>query len=333
MGGSDVDAPKKHYSKATEGNIRDAIWSSGYLLERRVAALLRNSGYKVMTNRGFFDPEANKAGEYDVYAHKEVEIYGKGSHGIYPTLICECKNNSQPIAFFVHDKEEFQPLIDEVRVSGIPAKIWQHNKYISIQEFTNIINWHHYCKPIADIATQCCTFEQKFEQKVEYWKASHDQELHDTEVRIIKAMEHEIDDDFKNMNQWLLPEETEKEFIDLSLYYPLVIYQGELNTIRIDNNSAQTKDDLIISKCEHIQYNPEFFSFYDDEVISYHIDIITEKYLPTYLKLIEKEISEIKQILIQQKQNVKHTVGRLIVECQSLEKKPKSYRKYLEYPF
>jgi len=329
-----MDVPKKPYTKATEENVRDAIWSSGYLLERRVAAFLRNSGYKVMTNRGFYDPEANKAGEYDVYAHKEINVYDSGSHGIYPTLICECKNNSQPIAFFVHDEEEFQPLIDEVRVSGIPAKIWQHNKYISIQDFTNIIHLHHYCKPKASVATQCCTVEQKKdEQKAKYWMASHDHELHDTENRIVKAMEHEIEVDFKNMTQWLLPEESETEFIDLSLYYPLVIYQGELKAIRIGNNNMQTKDDLIISDCDHIQYNPEFFSFYNDEVISYHIDIITEKYLPKYIKLIEKEISDIKDILIQHKQDVKHSVSRLMVECKSLEKPPKTSRKYLEYQF
>ena len=324
-----MDAPKKHYSKATEGNIRDAIWSSGYLLERRVAALLRNSGYKVMTNRGFFDPEANKAGEYDVYAHKEVEIYGKGSHGIYPTLICECKNNSQAIAFFIHDDEEFVPLIDEIRVSGIPAKIWQRNKYISIQEFTNAINLHHYCKPVAPVATQCCTFEPTGSS----YKASHDVELHDYERTLTKALESEIDDDFRNMSQWFVPEEPEREFIDLSLYYPLVIYQGEINTVRIDKNSAQTKDNLIIEKCDHIQYNAEFFSYYDNEVISYHMDIISENYLPTFLEqIVEKEISEIKHILLEKKQDVKRSIDRLIVECKSL-KKPETYRKYLEYTF
>jgi len=90
---------------------------------------------------------------------------------------------------------------------------------------------------------------------------------------------------------------------------------------------------LIIKKCDHIQYNPEFYSFYENEVISYHIDIITEKYLPTYIKNIENEITEIRKILRQKKQDVKLSVGRLMLECRSLETKPKTYRKYLEYPF
>lgn len=326
-----METQKKHYSKATEENVRDAIWSSGFLLERRVSALLRKSGYKVMTNRGFFDQESNKAGEYDVYAHKEFDIVGSGSYGLYPTLICECKNNSQPIAFLVHEDEEFDPLLDEVRVSGIPAKMWQQNKYISIQEFTDIINLHHYCIPKAPIATQCCTIEKKFEQKTEYWTASHDSGLHETELRIVKAMEHEIDNDFKNMSQWLFPEEPEQEFIDLSFYYPLVIYQGELKAIRMKKNSLQSKDDLIIEDCQHIQYNPEFYSFYDGAVISYHLDIITEQFLPNYLELIEKEMADVKHKLVQHKQKVLQTVNRILVECRSLESKPKTYRKHLEY--
>lgn len=67
--------------------------------------------------------------------------------------------------------------------------------------------------------------------------------------------------------------------------------------------------------------------------LSYHIDIITEKYLPTYLNLIEGEISKIKEIFIQHKKDVIQTVNRLLVECRSLESKPKTYRKYLEYSF
>jgi len=261
-------------SHGSEETIKNSIWNSGFLLERRVAAFLRNSGYKVITNRGYLDPEQNKSREYDVYAHKNFEINEGGSYGIYPTFICECKNNSKPIAFFIHDEEEFEPLVDEVRVSGIPAKIWHRNKYIPIQEFMEVIKIHHFCKPIAKIATQCCTFDKN-------WKADRDENLHETERTLTKALENEIDDDFKNMTQWIASEEAENDFVDLSLYYPLVIYQGEIDAISFVKNGQQTKDDVIITKCNHIQYNPEFYSFYTGEVISYHIDVITEKYLPT----------------------------------------------------
>jgi len=326
-----VGTPKAHFPEINEEIQRKAIWDSGYLLERRVAALLRDSGYKVITNRGFFDPELNKSREYDVYAHKSVKLFGEGSHEIYPTLICECKNNKLPIAFFVHDEEDFEPLINEVMVSGIPSKIWLNNKCVSIQEFSEVLILHHYCKPISSVASQCCTFS--YESKNKFWKASHEEELHDTERILTKALENEIENDYKNMSQWIISEEKETDFVDLSLYYPLVIYQGEIDAVSFNKNGQQTKDDLIITKCDHIQYNPEFYSFYENEVISYHIDVITEKYLPTYIKNIENEISEIKKVLRQKRQYLKLSVDRLMQECRSLETKPKTYRKYLEYPF
>ncbi len=323
-----METPIPHYNKIDEESKKNAIWNSGYLLERRVAALLRSSGYKAITNRGFFDPEANKSREYDVYAYKEVEIYGTGSYGIYPTLVCECKNNSQPIAFFIHDEEKFEPLIDEIRVSGIPAKIWRRNKYISIQEFTNVVNFHHYCKPIAPVATQCCTFN--YENKGKFWNASHGEDLHETERTLTKALENEVDDDFKNMSQWFVPRETEKEFIDLSFYYPVVIYQGEINAIYVGNNDSPSKDDLIIKKCDHVQYNPEFYSFYDKEVINYHVDVISEKYLPSYLKLIDQEMITIKQVLQQQKHDVMRSIDKIAAEFGNIDKKPNNCRKLVD---
>jgi hypothetical protein len=312
-----------HYTKINEESKKEAILSSGFLLERRVATLLRKFGYKTITNRGFFDLENNKSREYDVYAYKDVD-------GIYPTLICECKSNSQPISFFIHDEEKFEPLMDEVTVSGIPSKIWKRNKYISVQEFVDVLNIHHYCKPVAPVATQCCTYT--FE-KGKYWSASHGEDLHETERTLTKALENEIDNDYKNMTQWFDPGEIEKEFTDLSFYYPLVIYQGEIEAVYVGKNDELNKNDLIIKPCDHIQYNPEFYSFYNNEVISYHIDVITEKYLPSYLKMIESEMTIIKNVLQEQKQVVIRSVDKIITECKSLEKTAKNYRGNLEYIF
>jgi len=324
-----METQSTHYRKIDEASKRKAILNSGYLLERRVTNLLRHSGYKVITNRGFYDPEEKKSREYDVYAYKEIKIDSSSSCGIYPTLVCECKDNSQPIAFFIHDKEKFVPLIDEVMVSGMPSKIWQNKKYIPIQEFVDVMNIHHYCKPVAPVATQCCTFEDKGK----YWKASHGEDLHERERTLTKALENEIDDDYKNMSQLFGLGETEKDFIDLSFYYPVLIYQGEINAVHVVNKDPTTNDDLIIENCNHIQYNPEFYSFYDKEVISYHIDVITETYLPTYLELVETEIKMIKQVIKSKKQDVMQSTYKIVAEIGSLEKKPTNYRKQLGYTF
>jgi hypothetical protein len=323
-----------HYEKINNESKINAIWSSGFLLERRVASFLRKLGYKTVANRGFYDRENNKSREYDVYAYKDIALYEGNLCSIFPTLVCECKNNSQSIAFFIQDEGEFEPLIDEIRVSGIPSKIWQRNKYISIQDFIGLAKVHHYCVPKAPVATQCCTFEKISKGKVPYYKATHsthDQDLYDTYRTLTKALENEIDDDFKNMNQWFNPEDIGKEFTDLSFYYPLVIYQGDIDAVYVGNNNTQNKDNLVIKSCDHIQYNPEFYSFNENEVISYHIDIITEKYLPSYIKLIESEMAFIEEVLQQKKTGVLRSVDKIIGECQSLEKRPNTLRKQLEY--
>jgi len=74
-----MSTSEKHYRKIDEESKRKAILDSGYLLERRVANLLRHSGFKVITNRYFYDREKQKQREYDVYAYKEVKIDNSGS--------------------------------------------------------------------------------------------------------------------------------------------------------------------------------------------------------------------------------------------------------------
>jgi len=306
-----------------ESIMRDTILRSGYLLERRVATELDKTGYKAVTNRGFIDPETNKSREYDVYAFKDIPVFATGSHGIFPTLICECKNNPQPIVFFVKEKETFEPLKEEVRVSGMPSRIWQHDKYISVQEFAEVENFHHYCRPEVPVASQYCSFQMKKDRSQSSWMAHHTEELRDTFTSVFKALEFEINEDFK---LWRMEEKLKKEFIDLSFYYPVAIFQGDIY-------AAHIEDELNLEKRQHIQLNLEFFSFYENDIISYHMDVICEDYLQSYLKMIDSEMLRIKNVLQRQKQKVQLSIDKIVERCKALEKKPKSYREYLEFDY
>jgi hypothetical protein len=316
--------------KVDEEQMKEAVWKSGYLLERRATALLRKEGYKTVPNRGFMDQETTKSREYDVYAYKGIDVLETGFHGLYPTLVCECKNNPQPILFFVQE-EPFEPLIDEVRVSGIPSKIWQRNTYVSVQEFANVLGFHHYCKPKVPVATQYCTFDVK--KGTSSWMASHSDELHETFRTLIKGLEQEIDSDYRNMAEWMVPQEMDKEFVDLSFYYPVIIFQDDIYALSVGKKDISEKSELPLTPCPHIQYNPEFFSFYDNEVISYHLDVISESYLPSYLDLIDREMQVVKQVIQQHKPAVINSITRIVAECMGLKEKPATYRKHLEYQF
>ena len=73
--------------------------------------------------------------------------------------------------------------------------------------------------------------------------------------------------------------------------------------------------------------------YYKNEVISYHVDIITGKYLQSFLKIIDRKMQVIKNKFQQQKEEVMTSIDRLLIEYKSLENKPKTYRKHLEYIF
>ena len=305
--------------------MTDAILRSGYLLERRVATVLGKAGYKVVTNRGFTDPEPDKetgkSREYDVLAFKDISVYGSGLHGIFPTLICECENNPQPIVFFVKEKQTFEPLIDEVRVSGVPSKIWEHNKFISVQKFTEVESFHHYCRPEVPVGSQYCSFQIKKDRSGPTWMAHHIDEAHKTLTTVFKALEFEINEDFR---LWRIDEKLKREFIDLSFYYPMAIFQGEIY-------AAHMEPELRLEKCQHVQLNMEYFSFYENDIISYHIDVICEEYLPSYLEIIDLEMERVKRVLQQQKDKVQLSIDKIVERCKALEKEPESYRKYLEF--
>jgi hypothetical protein len=186
----------------------------------------------------------------------------------------------------------------------------------------------------------CCKFTEvkhdnipKNDPKVKQYKADHDVELNDTYRKLTKAMECEIEDDFKIMSQWLQPSGLGKEFIDLSIYYPVVIYQGGMELIGMNKIDTPQKEDIIIENRDHIQFNPEYYSYYDKEVISYHIDIVTEKHLENYINMVEKEVMSIKEALKKEKQVVRRSIDKIIGECQGLDKQPNELRKHMEFRF
>ena len=156
------------------------------------------------------------------------------------------------------------------------------------------------------------------------WAANYSEILYETYRTLVKALEYEIEEDFKNMSQWLSVDEIEKEFMDLSFYYPVMIFQGDIYTYT-ENSSDPLKP------CMHVQYNPEFISFHSNSLISYHIDVIAEQYLPDYLKIINQEMNTLKEKLRQQKNELGLSVSKIIKECTGLKQRPNTYRPYLEF--
>jgi hypothetical protein len=298
--------------------MKDAIQKSGYLLEQRVEPILVEQGYYVQTNSVFPDPETGKSREIDISALSAIHVFKNGYNYIFPALICECENNSQPIVFFTKESPVSFLHHQEVKVSGIPVKFLKGDEFISLSEFTAMEKFHHYCK--GPIATQYCTFQLKKDKSS--WIAIHNEEQHATFDSLIKALEYEID---KHFAGWALPDEAKEEEVNIQIYFPLVILQGDLYSASLKDNH------LTLRKSKHIQFRKEFFLSRTNEVETYQIDVIAEEYLTDYLKLIDSEMTKIKKAFQRQKKSLILSIEEIVKEAKKIKKKLKSYREYLEF--
>ena len=98
--------------------MKEAIQRSGYLLEQRVEPIIRQAFGYVETNPVFRDPDTGKSREIDIRAMAGVQVYRKEEGFIFPMLLCECENNSQPTVFFTSESTASSTYCDDLlRVS------------------------------------------------------------------------------------------------------------------------------------------------------------------------------------------------------------------------
>ena len=298
--------------------MKDAINKSGYLLEHRIEQILREEGYYVETNPVFPDPETGKSREIDIEGLSAVRIYKEGYNFVFPFLLCECENNAQPMVFFTKESEISFLHHYEVKISGMPVKFWQEDGYVSFSEFTGMEKFHHYCK--GEISTQYCTFQLKKDKSS--WMALHSEEQHDTFKSLIKALEYKIADHYDG---WVWPDISYEEDINIQVYYPLVIFQGQVYSATLKNNH------LILRKAKHIQFRKELFISRINKVETYQIDVISEEYMRDYLKIIDYEMERVKKVFQRKKTNVLISIDKIVDEAKKIGKKRKSYREALEF--
>ncbi len=317
----------KRENKITTKEMRESIFRSGYLLEQRAESVLEKRGYYVTTNTAYPDPATGKSREIDIKALTALKL-SRDYDFLYPNLICECENNEQPIVLFTKDSPVSFLNYQEVKSAGIPIqflekstptkrgyKIEDDTRYIGLSDFLNFEKYHHYCKGL--ISTQYCTFSRKNTRKP--WVAFHSDIQHNSLTNLIFALESEIDEYYKD---YVLPEKTEKELININIYYPVLILQGPLYAAQMK------KGNLTLKRAKHLQYKKEYFS--KDKHDTYQIDVITEAFLPKYLDVIEEEMEKAKNILRRKKKIVRESLDKLVQKARK-KNKSKTFREIFEF--
>lgn len=288
-----------------------AIERSGYLLEQRVSAILRRHSYYAQTNPAYPDPETGKSREYDVSAISGVRLSKKRMDFLFPVLLVECENNQQPVVFFSAESRVSFLHHQEVRCSGLPVRFWDGRRFISFSRFLGMEKFHHYCK--GPVATQYCSFHRK--NTSSSWIALHDEGHHQTFSSLINALESSIEEHYEG---WVLPDRGVEEPLNIQVYYPVLVLQGPIY------RAETRRRKLVVESCEHVQFRKQVWSSRRNN--EYQIDVITERYLPRFLAVVDREVDAIKRRLQRHRGPVRDSIQRLIARARRLRRRKASWR-------
>jgi len=292
-------------NKITLKEIKTTVEKSGYLMEQELLPRIERFGYFVTPNHNFMDQDTGISREIDIHAIGGQQISRGKFDFIFPVILTECKNNETPFIFFTHDYI-FKGILslNDALISGLPKEIEDKNKeLISLCDFLKMYKFHHHAQ-IERISTQFC----KITRNGQRLEANQEMVYDKIVVPLIKAVDSEIKNHFK-------PKEviSEEEEINLQIYYPLIILSGQLYEwyIRKGRNHLRPVKHVV------------FLRNYETRMIKgeFKIDVITKDYLNTYLKIIDREIFQIKQRI---KRNVKRLRNEVRRECRVILEKRKN---------
>lgn len=305
---------KKDIGQITSKEMKESILRSGYLIEQRVETILRDKGYYVEANAAYPDPITGKSRELDIEATSAIQIT-KDMEYIFPKLICECKNNSQPVIFFTKEPQINFFYKYEIKCAGMPVSFLDANtssskdQFIGLPDLVKAERFHHYCK--GPVSTQYCSFKRKTGKDT--WVAFHDESHHDALSGLIAALEANTNECYDNYGL--------SKYINIEIYYPLLILQGPLYTASLNDKK------LKLTKVKHVQYRKEFFS--KDTHDTYQIDVITESFLNDYLDIVDKEMEKIKNKLKRKMKLVRNSID-ILVEKAKIKDPNETFRKIFE---
>ncbi len=302
--------------RLTIPEMAEAIKSSGYLLEQRVSAVLAARGYYVETNPAYLDPETGKSREFDISAIAGLQLAKKRMDFIFPVVLAECENNGLPVVFFCAEPQVSFLHHREVKCSGIPVQMWDGQEFTRLSEFLHFENFHHYCE--GPTATQYCSFSRKSPSAP--WMAMHSDAHHQTFVSLINALESAID---KHYEIWTPPVRGDDESVNIQVYYPVIVLQGKL--YRVQERGRR----LAIRRCEHVQYRRQYWSA--KRKGTYQVDVVTERYFPQYLELLDGEIQTIKRRMLRHQAVARDSIAQLVAKARRVRRKPASLRGIFDF--
>jgi hypothetical protein len=305
--------------KITREQAKEALLRSGYLLETRLEAVLRDSGYVVYPSDAVPDPRTGISREMDLYALKAFPLDHELGY-IFEALLIECVNNANPLAFITREAQLAFLQAQEIKISGLPVKIplSEPGRWVSLQDFLKMSTYHHYCR--GTIATQWCSFTLKGKGggnlKKEEWVATHDDQHFNDLGKLSAAVDYHTD---KHIESWICGR---KEIgVAIELYYPVLVVQGDLLEVH------PSKRSLRLDSANHIQFRRSIVSAGEER--RYQIDVVTERFFPKYLNMLKQELAKTGELLVQQTREVQDAIAQIIQASNQAKTPEEKYKAFV----
>lgn len=286
--------------KISRAEMKAALVRSGYLLESRVESTLRQHGGYIEANCTYPDPETGKSREFDLMAMMARNAGPDEFDFLFIVLLIECINNPQP--FVILTKEPLVGFLyhEEVKMAGLPVKIpggGDHVQWTQLSEFLGMEKYHHYCR--ARVGTQFCSFVKK--KSGGGWMATHDDSHYDALQKLCDVVDYYGEKHFKS---WSFGD---REHLNVEMYYPLVVLQGDLF------DGRETKRSVTLRATDHLQFHRSVSR--KGKETDYQIDVIRERFLPKYLELVNSEIEKSARLLRRRHKIVRLGIDKIVAEA------------------
>ena len=274
--------------------IKTALSTSGSLLEGRIAQALQNITAYVELNRFLADPrDESKSIEVDVWGRFPECIDQENQSVVAAETLIECKNNSQPVVFFLKSQSDRWSNENHIKYSGFPESSAdpESHYHVSLHELLAMKDWHHYCQA-PEIATQLCGFsrdqaaeEQKKQQQTNRklplprgdwcWKA--------------ESME-QYSKSFSNLciaTEWAGGGNVDlrQQNIQLQFSYPIIVFQRPFYEARMSGAEVDLR------RSDRLQLHHS--ASVGGRVIRNQIDVVSETAFPALIEVIVAELRQI----------------------------------------
>jgi hypothetical protein len=185
------------------------------------------------------------------------------------SILVECKNNTQPVAFFVQPQQLTELNVSRILYGGFPRFSMdpETHSQVPLQELMDMKEWHHYCQ-VKEVATQFCGFTGTGTK----WKAGpmNNYSKSFADIVLMAALDHSGLFNLQLQN------------IQVQLAYPVVVFQGPIYRV------ADVKGKAKVEQASHIQLH--HFAALNGQVFPAQIDLVTEESFPTLMETILAEL-------------------------------------------